>query len=124
IEHDRNIYCKFATLQSAAGRDLAQKHGLSAAIIDADEQTAESSGKVIDSVILIENGKAYTHSEAAVRIAQHLTAPWSWLRWVRVVPKFVRDAAYKLFARHRYKLFGRKDACMIPTPDVRARFLS
>ncbi|HYJ89952.1 MAG TPA: DCC1-like thiol-disulfide oxidoreductase family protein, partial [Pyrinomonadaceae bacterium] len=78
----------------------------------------------IDSVILIENDKAYTHSTAALKILRRLGAPWSWLYAFVIVPKPIRDWAYRLFARYRYRLFGRKDQCMLPTPEVRARFLT
>ena len=78
----------------------------------------------IDSVILIENGKAYTHSTAALQILRGLGSPWAWLYAFVIVPKPIRDWAYRLFARYRYRIFGRKDQCMLPTPDVRARFLT
>jgi predicted DCC family thiol-disulfide oxidoreductase YuxK len=109
IEHDRTGYFKFAPLQSETGERLMAEHG-----IDRIET---------DSVILVENGKAFTHSDAALRIARRLDGIWSWVYAFRVVPRFIRDAAYKIFARHRYRLFGRQDACMMPTPEIRARFL-
>ena len=109
IGHDRTGYFKFAPLQSETGERLMAEHG-----IDRIET---------DSVILVENGKAFTHSDAALRIARRLDGIWSWVYAFRVVPRFIRDAAYRLFARHRYRLFGRQDACMMPTPEIRARFL-
>jgi predicted DCC family thiol-disulfide oxidoreductase YuxK len=109
IEHDRPGYFKFAPLQSETGERLMAEHG-----IDRIET---------DSVILVENGKAFTHSDAALRIARRLDGIWSWAYGFRVVPRSIRDAAYKIFARHRYRLFGRQDACMMPTPEIRARFL-
>ena len=109
IEHDRASYFKFAPLQSEIGERLMAEHG-----IDRVET---------DSVILVEDGKAYTHSDAALRIARRLDGIWSWVYTFRIVPRFIRDAAYRLFAKNRYRLFGRQDACMMPTPEVRARFL-
>ena len=109
IEHDRTGYFKFAPLQSETGERLMAEHG-----IDRIET---------DSIILVESGKAFTHSDAALRIARRLDGIWSWVYAFRVVPRFIRDAAYKIFARHRYRLFGRQDACMMPTPEIRARFL-
>lgn len=109
IEHDRAGYFKFAPLQSEIGERSMAEHG-----IDRIET---------DSVILVEDGKAYTHSDAALRIARRLDGIWSWAYAFRVVPRFIRDAAYRIFAKNRYRLFGRRDACMMPTPDVRARFL-
>lgn len=109
IEHDKTGYFKFAPLQSEIGEKLLVKHGI---------DTVET-----DSVILVEGEKAYIHSEAALRIARRLDGAWSWAFALRVIPRPVRDLAYKLIARHRYRFFGRRDACMMPTPDIRARFL-
>lgn len=109
IEHDKANYFKFAPLQSEIGQNLLEKHG-----IDKNE---------IDSVILIEDEKAFMHSTAALRIARKLDGIWSSFYIFRFVPSFIRDFAYKLFAKYRYKLFGKQDACMLPTPEIRARFL-
>lgn len=110
IEHDKAGYFKFAPLQSEIGEKLLAKHE-----IDKFDT---------DSVILVEDGKAYTHSTAALRIARRLDGIWSYGNLFIAVPKTIRDFFYKLFARHRYSLFGRQDTCMIPTPEVRARFLT
>jgi predicted DCC family thiol-disulfide oxidoreductase YuxK len=109
IEHDRAGYFKFAPLQSAAGEELIAEHG-----IDRIET---------DSVILVEKGEVFTHSTAALRIAKRLDGPWSWAYGFIVLPRSLRDMAYRLFAKHRYRLFGRRESCMMPTPEVRARFL-
>jgi predicted DCC family thiol-disulfide oxidoreductase YuxK len=122
IEHDPKGYFKFAPLQSDEGRRLANQYGF-------ESETAESNDPAsdlipIDSVILVEDGKAYTHSTAALKIIKRLGMPWSLMYAFMVVPKPIRDWAYKLFARYRYRLFGRKDQCMLPSPEVRARFLT
>ena len=122
IERDPEGYFKFAPLQSEVGRDLARQHGL-------QSETAETDGSAgdlipIDSVILVEDGQAYTHSTAALRIARRLGGLWSLLYGLIVVPKPVRDFFYKLFAKYRYRFFGKKDQCMLPSPEVRARFLT
>lgn len=109
IEHDKEGYFKFAPLQSEIGEELIAKHGI---------DTAQT-----DSIIVVEDEKAYAHSSAALRIAKHLDGIWSWSYAFIVVPKPIRDVFYKLFAKHRYRLFGRQDTCMMPTPEVRARFL-
>ena len=109
IERDKAGYFKFAPLQSEIGEELIAKHGI---------DTAET-----DSVIVVENDRAYTHSSAALRIAKRLDGLWSWNYGFIVVPKPIRDFFYRLFAKHRYRLFGRQDACMMPTPEIRARFL-
>ena len=120
IEHDRDGYFRFAPLQSEAGMKLAAEHGLSSILsnIEADDGSVP-----IDSVILIEDGRSYTHSTAALRIARRLGPPWSWLYVFMIVPSALRDLFYRWFAKYRYKLFGRKDECMLPSPEVRARFL-
>ena len=109
IEHDRSGYFKFAPLQSAIGEELLSKHGIS---------RVET-----DSVILIEDEISYTHSDAALRIARRMDGFWSWAYTLRVIPRVIRDLGYKLIARYRYRIFGRRDACMMPTPEIRARFL-
>lgn len=109
IEHDKAGYFKFAPLQSEIGEELVAKHGI---------DTVD-----IDSVIVVENDRAYTHSSGALRIAKQLDGIWSWAYAFIVVPNPIRDLCYKLFAKQRYRLFGRQDACMMPTPEIRARFL-
>ena len=120
IEHDHDGYFKFAPLQSEAGEKLAREHNLRSETGEAQPQ----GGLIpIDSVILIEDGAAYTHSTAALRILRRLGLPWSTLYAFIIVPSPVRDYLYRLFARYRYRMFGKKDECMLPTPEARARFL-
>jgi predicted DCC family thiol-disulfide oxidoreductase YuxK len=122
IDHDRSGYFKFAPLQSGEGTRLANQYGFESATAPADD---EASGLIpIDSEILVEDGMAYTHSTAALRILKRLGAPWSWLYAFIIVPRPLRDWAYRSFARYRYRIFGRKDQCMLPSQDVRARFLN
>jgi len=109
IERDKEGYFKFAPLQSEIGEELIEKYG----IYPADT----------DSVVLIDEGKAFTHSTAALKIAKKLDGPWSLSHGLIIVPRFIRDGTYKLFAKYRYRLFGRRDTCMMPTPEIRARFL-
>lgn len=109
IEHDKAGYFKFAPLQSEIGEELVAKHQI---------DTADT-----DSVIVVENDRTYTHSSAALRIAKQLDGIWSWTYAFIVVPKPIRDLAYRIFAKYRYRMFGRQDACMMPTPEIRARFL-
>lgn len=109
IERDKAGYFKFAPLQSEVGEVLIAKHGI---------DTSKT-----DSIIVVENDRAYTHSSAALRIAKRLDGFWSSSYALIVVPKPIRDFFYRLFAKHRYRLFGRQDACMMPTPEIRARFL-
>ncbi len=108
IRNDGEKKFKFAPLQSEIGQELSAKYGI---------------GKDVDSIILVENDKAYTHSTAGLRVAKALGGIWSLAYVFIIVPAFIRDWAYRLFAKNRYRLFGRQDACMLPTPDVRDRFL-
>ena len=76
-----------------------------------------------DSLVYLRDGEAHLKSDGAVRIADHLDRPWGWLRWLRHVPRPVRDAGYDLLGRVRYRLFGRREECMVPDADLRTRFL-
>ena len=120
IEHDRQGYFKFAALQSEAGAGLAAEYGLGSTV--AESKPADDLIP-IDSVILIEDGKAYTHSTAALRIAKRLGGLWPLLYAFIVVPRILRDFFYALFAKYRYRMFGRKDECMLPSTEAKARFL-
>ena len=110
IARDKEGYFNFAPLQSDVGDELQEEYGIDA--------------KKTDSIVLVEDGKVFLHSTAALKIAKHLNGLWPVFYVLMVVPKPIRDWAYKLFAKYRYQLFGRQDACMIPTPEVRARFLT
>lgn len=107
IKRDKKGYFKFAPLQS----EIAQK-----LVGDKTESMPES-------VILIENGKTYDRSSAALRIAKKLDGLWPVLFVFIILPKPLRDTVYNLIGRNRYKWFGKTEACMIPTPEVRSRFL-
>lgn len=109
IERDRENYFRFAPLQSETGERLLQEYHINKA--------------VTDSVILIEDGAAYMYSTAALRVARRLDGAWSWFYWLIFVPRPFRDFFYKLFAKYRYRMFGKQEACMMPTPEIRQRFL-
>jgi predicted DCC family thiol-disulfide oxidoreductase YuxK len=110
IDRDPEGYFKFAPLQSEIGQKLLAENGVDKS--------------VTDSVVLIEDGKAYTHTTAALRISRKLSGYWSYFYGFIVVPSFFRDVIYRLFAKYRYKMFGKQEACMLPSPEVRARFLA
>ncbi len=107
IEHDKKNYFKFTPLQSDVGQEYVKKFALNE----------------IDSVILVEDDKAYAHSTAALKIAKRLGGILSIAYVFIIIPRPIRDFFYKSFAKNRYRLFGKKDACMIPTPEIRAKFL-
>jgi len=108
IRHDTENRFAFTPLQSEKGIELRAKYG-----IDDD----------IDSIVLIEDDRAFTKSTAALRIAKRLGGIWALAYAFIIVPRPIRDYFYELFAKYRYRLFGKKDECMLPTPEVRARFL-
>lgn len=76
-----------------------------------------------DSLVLYEDGKIYIRSSAALRVASYLKKPYSFLRSLVIIPTFIRDLLYRLIARQRYVLFGRKDSCMMPTAELKKRFI-
>jgi predicted DCC family thiol-disulfide oxidoreductase YuxK len=110
LERERTDALRFASLQSTLAKELLVPLG-----VDPDR---------LDSLVLLEDGRVFVRSTAALRLAARLRAPWSWLRVLRVVPALVRDGVYDVIARHRYRWFGRKAECLIPTPALRARFLA
>ncbi len=109
IRRDPRARFRFASLQSAAARDLLTRHGV------ADD--------LPDSVVLVANGRVRTKSAAALGVAGGLGLPWSLLGVFWLVPAFLRDAVYDWIARNRYRWFGRREECMVPTPALRERFL-
>ncbi len=109
VDRERGEAMRFASTRSDVGRALLDERGL-----DAD---------TVNSMVLIEGGRVFVRSTAVLRAARYLRNPWSWLAWFRFVPRFVRDAAYKVVARVRHRLPGSRDACRVPSADVRARFL-
>ncbi len=109
IQRDKNDVFRYAPLQSEVGKNLAAKHN-----IDLDK---------VDSIILVTEDKAFAKSTAALRIAKHLSGGWPLLAVFLILPRFLRNAVYDFIARNRYKWFGKKDACMIPTPELKSKFL-
>ncbi len=109
IRHDRAVRFRFASMQSEAGQRVLARHGLP---LDG-----------WDSFVLVEDGAAYLKSTAFLRIVARLSGPWPVLAVARFLPEGLRDRLYDLIARNRYRLFGRRESCMVPTPEVRARFL-
>ena len=99
---------QFAPLQSDLGQALLERHGLA---------TAD-----FDSLVLIEDGDYATKSTAALRVARRLDGPWPLLYPLVYLPERLRDRAYELVADYRYRLFGRKEECPVPDPEIRDRF--
>jgi predicted DCC family thiol-disulfide oxidoreductase YuxK len=110
VARDPHARFRFAALQSEAAAALLRDAGVAAALPD--------------SIVLVEDGGVYVRSTAALRIARHLRFPWPLASGLLVVPRFIRDAVYDYIAAHRYRWFGRRDACMVPTPDLQRRFMT
>lgn len=109
IERDPKQKFYFSSLQSETGKSLLEKYGLA--------------HQNIDSLVLIQNGKAYIKSTAALRIAYQLKGPVRIFSIFRILPKFIRNFAYDIIAKNRYLWFGKREHCMIPAPALRKRFL-
>ncbi len=109
IRHDRRGAFRFASLQSRAGRQALEKFG--------------AGGMLPDSVVLIDATGVHISSDAVIGIATRLGLPWNFIGAARIVPRVIRDGMYGWVARNRYRWFGRQNACMVPTPELRERFL-
>ncbi len=110
FKRDKKNYFNFASLQSAQGQKMLAQYNL----LSND----------VNSFVLIENGKAYTRSTGALKVAKKLNGLWPLLYSFIIIPKFIRDNIYKWIAKNRYKWFGKKKECMIPMPQLKARFLN
>lgn len=109
IDRDPAAQFRFASIQSGVGARLAADAGVDAS--------------ALDTLVLVTDAGSFVRSDAVLEIARRLGRPWSAVAMARLLPRPLRDAAYRLVARQRLRLFGRLDACRIPTPELRARFL-
>jgi predicted DCC family thiol-disulfide oxidoreductase YuxK len=120
--------CNFccSSVQFIIARDPAQRFTFASQQSDRGKQLLADAKlpPSMDTFVLIENGIVYTRSTAALKVATRLTPPWPLFTVFRIVPTFIRDAAYRVIAQNRYRWFGKKETCWIPTPEIRARFLS
>ena len=109
FDHEKAPILRFASLQSAEGQQLLKDHNLPTTYTD--------------SLVLIDRHHAYTHSEAALRVARYLKTPFALGQVARLIPRHIRDLVYLWIAKNRYQWFGKKDQCLLPTPERKARFL-
>ena len=109
IRHDRRRCFRLAAMQTPAGAALLERHGLGK--------------RVGESVVLIEEGSAFTRSSAVLRMLRRLPFPWSLAVVGWIVPRPLRDALYDWVAHNRYRWFGRREICMVPNPREADRFL-
>jgi len=111
LAHDKQGTLKFAPLQSHFGEEVTARHHV----------------KNIDSIVLVDNSsgteRVYVRSNAALKIASYLGGWWKLLEVFQIIPRPLRDFCYDLFAKYRYRFFGKYDSCLLPSPEVRSRFL-
>ena len=109
IDHDPKGHFKFAALQSQFGQQKLKELGLNT--------------KNFDSIVLISGDQLYEKSTAALKVAKRLNGLWPVLYGFIIIPPFIRHAVYNLVAKNRYRIWGRRDQCRIPTPEIRQRFM-
>ena len=109
LTHDSKATFSFASLQGDVAKKILSPHQL-----DTEQ---------VNSLVLLENGKVYTRSTAALRVAKQLNGLWPILYVFMIVPPFIRDAVYNWIARNRYRWFGKQETCWLPRPEWKKRFL-
>lgn len=109
IKRDNRDIFRFASLQSEKAKELLPK-----SLINQES---------LQSLVLLKEGRVFTKSTAALTISKDLSGLWPVLYVFILVPKFIRDAVYNMIARNRYKWFGKQDQCMIPSPDLKLKFI-
>ncbi|MFK3939867.1 thiol-disulfide oxidoreductase DCC family protein [Alkalihalobacillus sp. NPDC078783] len=108
IKRDKHNYFYFASIQSEIGQTLMKKYSI---------------GRYVDSMILIEDDRAYTHDQAVLKITSHLPFRWRLCQIAYVLPRPLRKACYQLVARYRHRFFGKSESCRLPSKEERAQFL-
>lgn len=109
IKHDPEGLFVFTPMQTELAQKLITEHKIT--------------NVGIDTFLLIKNGKTYIWTDAALEIAKDLDGYWYYFSILKILPRFIRDYLYRLFARNRYTLFGKRNQCMVPTPSVKQRFI-
>jgi predicted DCC family thiol-disulfide oxidoreductase YuxK len=109
MRNDADAVFRFGSLQSEAAERILEPYGR-----DPD---------LLGSIILVETDGVYRESAAALRIARRMDGAWPLLYVFIIVPPFIRDAVYRWIARNRYRWFGKRDTCRLPTPEERDRFI-
>ncbi|MEO6949519.1 MAG: thiol-disulfide oxidoreductase DCC family protein [Ginsengibacter sp.] len=110
IKRDKKSVFKFAAIQSEEAKNL---------MMEGDFQSED-----LKTFILLLNERFYTKSTAALKVCRYLSGLWPMLYWFMIIPKFIRDFIYNIISRNRYKWFGRKESCTIPTPELQSKFLN
>ncbi len=108
IKRDSKNNFMFASLQSAAGKQLAEKYGIPSSF---------------NSFVLIDNGAAYTQSTAALRVLKKTKGLWPLLYGFIMIPAPIRNLVYKFISRNRYRFFGKRETCIAPNAELKSKFL-
>lgn len=109
LRHDRRGVFRFAAMQDPVGRGLLVAHG-----IDPDDPV---------SFLLVHGPQGWHDSDGVLEVLRRLGGVWRVATVLRIIPRRLRDVAYRSLARNRYRVFGRRDSCMLPPPGTRERFL-
>ena len=110
LKNDRRGLLKFASLQSSLAEELLLPLGVDPS--------------ALSSLVLYQNGRAYTRSEGALRTAHLMGGSFAYLYYLRLFPRFLRDWVYDFVGRNRYRWFGKREECMLPRPEWKDRFVS
>lgn len=125
IEHERaGAGVKFAALQSDGARELLDPRVGAERSRELRAERPDGGADDPGTVVLVLGDAVFERSTAVLHLATFLRWPWRLVQVGWLLPRFVRDALYEWVARHRYAWFGKKEACRIPTPEERARFLT
>ncbi len=108
IKRDPNGYFHFCSINSEKGKQLLSFYNLPT---------------TIESIVFIEGHTCYIKSDAALQIGKYLNSPWRYSNYFRFIPKKIRDYLYDYIARNRHKWFGQKNNCMLPSPEIKKRFI-
>ena len=109
LRNEKGGEIKFASLQSGIGEQILKQYKVSQ--------------KGLESIVFVQDGKAYEKSEAIIKISNLLNRPWSFLPFFRILPVAFRDFIYDIVASNRYRVFGKKEVCWIPDPKWKKRFI-
>ncbi|MNY20224.1 hypothetical protein D3C86_1536940 [compost metagenome] len=109
IKRDRKDYFRFAALQSEIAHEKLPGFNFRS--------------EDLKTIIVVEDGKIYLRSTAALRIARHLGGLWPALYGLIIIPAFIRDFIYQLISKNRYRIWGKTESCMVPSPELKSKFL-
>lgn len=109
IKHDPGSTFTFSQMQSEVAQSLIKKHN--------------ASKEILNTLMLIKNGRCYLRTDAILEIAKDLSGFWYLFNIFKIIPRPIRDFLYTLFAKNRYKLFGKRNSCIVPSRNIRKRFI-